>query len=125
VRLDSRSGAVAEAAARAAQRRAEYARLADQVGLQVQEAYELARESTDAAALYETKLLPAATATVKAAQAAYVNNKVPFLTLIEAQRNLVTLKDRSFEVTADAYRRRAALDRAVGEVGVSRPPGPK
>jgi outer membrane protein, heavy metal efflux system len=125
VRTDRRSGAVAEAAARAAQRRAEYARLLDQVGLQVQEAYELARESTDAAVLYETKLLPAATATVKAAQAAYVNNKVPFLTLIEAQRSLVTLKDRSFEVKADTYRRRAALDRAVGEVGVSRPPEPK
>jgi cobalt-zinc-cadmium efflux system outer membrane protein len=125
VRLDRRSGAVAEAAARAAQRRAEYARLTDQVALQVHEAYELARESTDAAALYESKLLPAATATVKAAQAAYVNNKVPFLTLIEAQRSLITLKDRSYEVTADAYRRRAALDRAVGEVGVSRVPEPK
>ena len=54
-------------------------------------------------------------ANVKEAQSAYVNNKVPFLSLIEAQRALNGVKERVFEVRADMFRRRAALDRAVGE----------
>ena len=38
----------------------------------------------------------------------------PQRNLIEAQRNLVELQDRQFELRAEARRRRAALDRAIG-----------
>ena len=43
-----------------------------------------------------------------------VAGKAPFLTLIEAQRNLVSLRDRHYEATADYFRRQATLERAIG-----------
>jgi outer membrane protein TolC len=114
-----RYGAVAEAEARIAQRRAELARLTDQVNFQVQEAYARVQRSERSVRLYRDTILKAADANVKAAQSAYTTGKIPFLSLIEAQRNLVGLRDRSYEALADYFRRRAALDRAVGG-----PPGP-
>jgi outer membrane protein TolC len=114
VRFARRGGAVEEARAKVAQRRAELARLTDQIGLQVQEAFEQVRETDEVVKLYETKILPAAAANVKEAQAGYTNNRVPFLNLIEAQRNAVGLRDRYYEAVAEAVRRRAALERAVG-----------
>jgi outer membrane protein, heavy metal efflux system len=114
VRKARRYGALAEAQARVAQRQAELEKLVDQVNLQVQEAYEQVRESERAADLYETTILPAALANVKAAQSAYVTAKVPFLSLIEAERNFVVLRDRRYEVIADYFRRRATLERVVG-----------
>lgn len=44
---------------------------------------------------------------------------MPFLNLIEAQRNLVELRDRQFELQAEARRRRAAVDRATGAAPAS------
>ncbi len=115
VRYARRNGAVAEAQAKVAQRRAELVRLTDRVNFEVQEAFEQVREAEDVVRLYETKILPAAEANVKEAQVGYVNSKVPFLNLIEAQRNRVGLRDRYFETVAETVRRRAALERAVGK----------
>ncbi len=114
VRYARRGGAVEEARAKVAQRRAELARLTDQVSLQVQEAFEQVREADEVVKLYEIKILPAAAANVKEAQAGYTNNRVPFLNLIEAQRNAVGLRDRYYEAAAESVRRRATLERAVG-----------
>jgi outer membrane protein TolC len=114
IRTERRDAAVAEAQARLAQRRAELARVIDQAGLQVQEAYEQAREAEQALKLYEESALPAARENVRLAQSSYTTGKVPFLNLIEAQRNLVELRDRQFELRAEAFRRRAALVRATG-----------
>jgi outer membrane protein TolC len=114
VRTDRRDAAVAEAQARLAQRRAEVIRAIDQAGLQVQEAYEQAREAEQALQLYQESALPAARENVRLAQSSYTTGKVPFLSLIEAQRNLVELRDRQFELQAESRRRRAALDRATG-----------
>lgn len=129
VRTDRRFAAVAEAQARIAQREAELARQVAQVSYDVQQAYEQVQESAKAARLYEDTILPAAQENVKAALAAYTTNRVPFLSLIEAQRNLVGLRDRSYEVTADYFRRRAQLERAVGGPFVAVPlvflPAPK
>lgn len=116
IRYARRSGVVNEAQARVAQRRAELLRLTDRVNFEVQEAAEQVREAEDIVRLYDTKVLPAAEANIKEAQTAYVNGKVPFLNLVEAQRNRVGLKDRYFEIIAEVVRRRAALDRAVGDV---------
>jgi outer membrane protein TolC len=109
-----REGAVAEAEARLAQRRAELARLTDQVNLQIQEAYARVQKSEKSVRLYHDTILPAAEKNVKSAQADYLNSKVPFLSVVEAQRNAVTLRDRYYEVLADYFRRRAELERAVG-----------
>jgi outer membrane protein TolC len=96
------------------QKRAELASRTDQVNLQVQEAYEQLVESDKVLKLYDTNILPAAKSNKDAAQAAYTTGKAPFVTLIEAQRNYVELKDRYYEATADYFRRRANLDRAIG-----------
>src|SRR5206468_1757867 len=74
VRFARRDGAVAEARAKVAQRRAELARLTDRVNLEVQEALERVREADDVVRLYKTKILPAAEANVKEARVGYANN---------------------------------------------------
>lgn len=109
-----RRGAVLEANARIAQKTAELKSRSNQVSLQVTEAYEQLVESERIVGLYNKTILPAAEENVKAAQTAYVTGKTPFLSLVEAQRNLVNLRDRQYEATADYFRRRATLERMVG-----------
>jgi len=114
VRCERRYAAVAEAEARVGQRRAELAMQVDQLNYQVQQAYEQVRESEEVVRLYEKTILPAAQQNVKAAQSAYTTGRIPFLSLVEAQRNVVGLQDRYYEALADYFRRRAALERVVG-----------
>ncbi len=124
IRLARRDGAVAEAQARIAQRRAELAQQVNQVNFEVQQAYAQVRESERNVRLYEKTVLPAAAQNVKAAQSAYVTGKTPFLSLIEAERNVIGLRDRYYELVADYYRRLAALERAVGGPLTPWPPVP-
>jgi outer membrane protein TolC len=114
VRLARRHAAVNEAQARLLQRQAELDRRIDQINFDVQQAYEQVRASEKAIRLYHQTILPAARLNVNGAQSAYLTGGIPFLSLIEAQRNVVNLRDRSYEVLADYFRRRAALERAVG-----------
>ncbi len=111
---DKRHAAVAEAQARIAEKQAELDRLTDQVNFQVQEAYEKLARSARSVRLYGETILPDAKKNVEAAQSAYEATKVPFLTLIEAQRNRVMLRDRYNEAVADYFRRLATLERVVG-----------
>ena len=56
------------------------------------------------------------------AQSAYVTGKTPFLSLIEAERNLVGLRDRYYETLADYFRRLAAWSgRSAGRSPRRRP----
>src|SRR5439155_452757 len=57
---------------------------------------------------------PAVRRNAEAAQSAYVTASIPFLCLVEAQRNVVSLQDRFYEALAGAFRRRATLERVVG-----------
>jgi outer membrane protein, heavy metal efflux system len=114
IRMSKRNGAVAEANAKVAQKQAELASRMNQVRLQVREAYEQLVESERILVLYGQTILPAARENVKAAQAAYATGKTPFLSLIEAERNLVNLRDRNDEATADYFRRAATLERVIG-----------
>ncbi len=109
-----RYATVAEAEARLAQRQAELAKQTDQVNFQVQEAYERARRSEQAVALYEQTVLPAARENVEANESAYETRRMPFLNLVEARRSEVMLLDRYHEAVADSFRRRATLERVVG-----------
>jgi outer membrane protein TolC len=121
---EKRYAAVAEAQARIAQRRAELAKQTDQVNFEVQQAYERLQTSERAVRLYEKTVLTAARENVEAAESAYETGKVPFLSLIEAQRNEVMLLDRYHEAVADYFRRRATLERVVGgPLTASPPPG--
>lgn len=114
VRFARRGGAVDEARAKVAQRRAELARLVDRVNFEVQEAVEQLRESAEVVRLYEEKVLKAAEANVREAQAGYAATKLPFLNLVEAQRNRIVLRDRHYEAIAETARRRATLERVIG-----------
>lgn len=118
IQKDRRAGAVAEAHARLSQRVAELASRTDQVNLQVQEAYEQVLESEKGVRLYDDTILPAATDNVKAARTAYATGRIPFLSLVEAQRNLVGLRDSYYEELAEYFRRRATLERVTGGPGL-------
>jgi outer membrane protein, heavy metal efflux system len=124
LRKERRHAAVAEAQARVARRVAELARRSDQAAFEVQQAYEQVGEAERSVRLYERTILPAARRNVKAAQSAYVNARIPFLSLVEAQRNVVGLRERYHEAVADYFRRRAALDRAAGGPSGPLPPLP-
>jgi cobalt-zinc-cadmium efflux system outer membrane protein len=114
IRTARRNGAVEEARAKILQKRAELDSRVSQLNFQVQEAYEQLLESERILVLYDKTILPAAKANVQAAQSAYTTGKTPFLSLIEAQRNLVNLRDRHYEATADYFRRLATLERVIG-----------
>ncbi|MBO0697709.1 MAG: TolC family protein, partial [Zavarzinella sp.] len=107
-----------------ARRRAELARLVDQVGFRVQEAYEQVRAARQVIELYNQKVLPAARANLKEARAGYTNGRVPFSVLSEAQRTLADWRERYLEAQAELYRRQAALDRVTGKApdGLAGPP---
>ena len=100
-----RNAAIAEAQAKIAQRRAELERQTDQVSFQVEEAYAKARKSEKAVRLYKETILKAAEQNAQAARSAYVAGKIPALSRIEAERNLVALRDRYYETVADYFRR--------------------
>jgi cobalt-zinc-cadmium efflux system outer membrane protein len=123
VRLARRDAAVWEAKSRLAERRAELARQVNQVNYEVNQAYAEVNESKQAARLYEQKVVPAAELNVKSAQAAYLTGKIPFLTLVEAERDVIALKDQYYEFVADYYRRLATLERVAGGSLVPGPGG--
>jgi outer membrane protein TolC len=114
VQKQRRHAAVAEAEARLAERRAQLASRIDQVNLQLQEAYEQVLESDQVVRLYEKTILTAAERNVADARSAYETGRIPFLSLIEAQRSRVVLLDRYYEALADSFRRRATLERVIG-----------
>jgi outer membrane protein TolC len=109
-----RYGAVSEAQAKIAQRQAELARKTDEVNFQVQEAYEKVRKSEKTVRLYKDTILRDADLNAKAARSAYLAGKITATARTEAERNLVSLRDRYFEAIADYFRRRATLERVVG-----------
>jgi outer membrane protein TolC len=114
VRLAKRDAAVAEARARVAQRIAELNRQTDQALFEVEQAFEQAHESEQTVLLYDNTILRDAKANVEAAQPAYRTGQIPAQSLVEAERNLTMLRDRYYEAAAEYFRRRAALERAVG-----------
>jgi outer membrane protein TolC len=114
VRRDRRQAAVQEAQAHIARRQAQLQEERNKVSFEVQQAYEQVKESERAVRLYEDTYLSAAKKNVGAAKTAYIAGKIPFLTLIEAERKLIGLQDRYFEAIADYHRRWASLDRVTG-----------
>jgi outer membrane protein TolC len=109
-----RDAAVDEARARIAQRQAEWDRLADRINFEVQEASAQVRRSEQSIRLYERTILRKARENRETAESAYEKGLIPFVSLADAQRNEVSLQDRYYEAVADYFRRRAALERAVG-----------
>jgi outer membrane protein TolC len=114
IRNARRRAAVREAMFRLNQRRAEFDAAIDMIQNDVQASYERARESHQAVELYRQSILPTASQNVEAARAGYTAATVDFLRLIEAQRQLIALEEKSYEAEADYHGRLAELERAVG-----------
>jgi outer membrane protein TolC len=124
IRRERRHAAVREAQARLAQRRAQIERWIDQLRFEVQEAYEMLRESEQSQRLIAQTILPAAETNVREARAAYIAGRIPFVTYLEAERQWIQWRERYYEVVAEVGRRRARLERVAGgplEVPVDQP----
>ncbi|MBI3464161.1 MAG: TolC family protein [Planctomycetes bacterium] len=114
IQRERRRAAVREAMFRANQRRAEFEQQIDTIRNDVQAAYARVVESRRVTELYRQTLLPVAEQNVESARAGYVAARVDFLRLIEAERQLISLQEASYEAEADYHRRLAELERLVG-----------
>lgn len=114
VRRGRRDAAVAEAQSRIAEKILAYRKVANDVRFEVTEAYEGVRESDAVVRLYGERLLHTAEQSVTQAQSAYATNRSDFLTLLTAQQSLIELRMKYYEALSEAFKRRAALRRAVG-----------
>jgi len=106
--------AVCEAQFRLNQRQAEYQQRQLDVQYEVQAAYEAVQESRQAADLYASKFLPFAEQNLAAARSNYDVGNTTFLSLAQAQRQLIEVREKYQQALADYHRRRAELERAVG-----------
>ncbi len=115
-----RHAAVQEALWRVHKMQADYDQAADTVRGDVQAAYARVRGGQRQVELFETKILPAAEENRRAAQSGYEAGTVDFLRLIEAQRQVLDLREKHQMAIADFHRRTAELERAVGGDVLSR-----
>jgi outer membrane protein TolC len=109
-----RKAAVREAMFRLSRMQAEYDQQVDNIRHDVEAGLARLEGSHQTVSLYESRILPAATANVESANAGYVAGTVDFLRLIEAQRELIELQEKHQIALADYQRRRAELERVVG-----------
>jgi len=112
--LDRRRGAVREASAKVFQRRAEVEQLIARVQFEIQEAYAKVRESSGVVDIYDRRILPVASDSVRAGQAGYQAGNVDFLRLIQSQRELIGVRERQVQALAEYHSRLADLERVVG-----------
>ena len=101
--------AVCEAQFRLSQRRAEYQQRQLDIQYEVQAAFEAVQESSQAAELYAKKFLPFAEQNLDVARSNYDVGKTTFLTLAQAQRQLIEVREKYQQNLADYHRRRAEL----------------
>lgn len=109
-----RRAAVREALARLSQARAEYqARLA-QIRFDVQASRERLIESRQVLELFREEIVQLAEQTAVSARAGYETGTVNFLTLLAAQRQLISYRQQQVEAAAEYRRQLAELERAIG-----------
>ena len=110
-----RHAAVQEAMWRVHKMQADYDQAADTIRGEVQSAYARVEGSRRKVEVFNSKILPAARDNLSAAQSGYEAGTVDFLRLIEAQRQLLDLREKSQMAITDFHRRAAELSRAVGQ----------
>jgi cobalt-zinc-cadmium efflux system outer membrane protein len=111
-----RGGAVDEANAMRAQYDADAARMSDMARTQVVVALKRLEEAGHVLHIFEERLLPIARQQVDAAQAAFISSQTPFVSLIDAEKNLRGVELEQQVAQADYDRRRGELDRALGRM---------
>jgi len=116
VQTGRRGGAVDEAKAMRAQFEADAARMSDAARTHVVVALKQLDESGHVLHLFERRLLPVARDEVDAALAAFTASQAPFVSVVEAEKNLRSVELDQQMAQADYDRRRAELDRALGRI---------
>jgi outer membrane protein TolC len=116
IRAGRRGGAVEEAKAMRAQYEADAARMTDMARTQVVVAHKQLEECEHVLHIFEERLLPIARRQVDAARAAFVSSHVPFVAVIDAEKNLRGVELDQQAAQADYDRGRAELDRALGRI---------
>jgi outer membrane protein TolC len=116
VQTGRRGGAVDEANASRAKFEAEAARMSDAARTQVVVAMKQVEESAHVLHIYAERLLPIARDEVRAARSAFTASQVPFIAVIDAEKNLRTVELEEQVGRADYDRRRGELDRALGRI---------
>jgi outer membrane protein TolC len=116
IQRSKRDADAAATRARLAQAQANRDRTVDDIRVEVTRAHREAEEALHVVQLYDTRLLPAARAQVEAALAGFTTGQNDFPAVIGAERGLREVQLAGFRAHADAWRRRAALDRAIGRV---------
>lgn len=111
-----RGGAVDEAKAMRAQYEADAERMSDAARTAVVVSLKQLEESGHVLHIFEERLLPIARKEVDAARAAFISSQVPFVTVIDAEKNLRGVELDQQTAQADYDRRRAELDRALGRI---------
>lgn len=117
---EKRRAAITEAHARVAQRHAILTRLLDETKFQIWESYQQVLESQRTIQLYKETIIKAADANVQVALSNYQSGKAPFLTLVDAQRNSIELRQGLFEAQSRYRQRLAVLQRSVGQSPIAR-----
>jgi len=110
---DRRRAAVREASFRVAQRQAEFQQRITDIHYDVHAGYEQVRESLRTIELYDRRFLPVAQQNVDSARVNYDVGKTTFLDLIQAQRQVIAVRQRQQEAIADYHRRKVVLERAI------------
>ncbi len=114
VQLGRRRGAVDEASAMRAQYDADVARMSDMARTQVVVALKQLEEAGHVLHIFEERLLPIARQQVDAARAAFISSQAPFVSVVDAEKNLRGVELDQQVAQADYDRRRGELDRALG-----------
>jgi outer membrane protein, heavy metal efflux system len=114
LRRSRRCAALSEAEAKLQQRRAEYESRLDAIEFDVQSAADRLAQERTVLRLYIEKVLPAAEANIRSAQANYTAGKIDFLRLLDAQRQLYREQEKRQQAAAECLRRLAELERAIG-----------
>jgi outer membrane protein TolC len=116
VQTGRRGGAVDEANAMRAQYEADAERMSDAARTGVVVSLKQLEESGHVLHIFEERLLPIARKQVDAARAAFISSQVPFVTVIDAEKNLRGVELDQESAQADYDRRRAELQGALGQI---------
>jgi outer membrane protein TolC len=114
IQLGARQGRVEQARAALDLARSRLAERLDAVGVEVRQARVRLEEAFAQVALYREQILPAARRHIAAAEAGYASGRNSFSDIMVAGRQLSTFEEEYAEALASTWRRRAAIERAVG-----------
>lgn len=116
IQRGKRAAEVDAAQARVAQARAQVEGATDTIRVEVVRARRELEEAIHVTVLYDERLLPAARAQVDAALAGFTTGTNDFPAVISAERELREIQLAAARSRAEAWRRQATLDRAVGKI---------